>query len=91
MGRYLGRTRQTIWKWVKELKDAGLITCENTGSTCIINFTPVVTDSIQACKDYHTQESNKRNKEEKVYKTSFSKNKSLSTKDKIDQYNEFNF
>ena len=91
MARQIGVSRQTISKYLKELKNAGLITSHRTGSTCIIKFTSVVNLSIQRCKAQFTQVTNNRNEKEKLYMTPKKKFNPLTAKDKIGQYNEFDF
>lgn len=91
MGKMIGRSRQSISKYLKELKEAGLITTIRTKTTCQTSFTSVVNNSIKRCKAYLTQESNKRNEVKKLYKESFLKNKSLTTINNRRQYDEFNF
>ena len=73
MGKKIGVSRQTISKYLKELKEAGLITSSRTKTTCQIYFTPYVKNMIKHCQDTLTQVSNKRNEVKKVYKTSNSK------------------
>ena len=92
MGRKIGVSRQTISKYLKELKEAGLITSTRTKTTCQTSFTSLVNNSIKRCKAYLTEESNSRNKD-KLYKATNSKRGYKNTngnKEIIGEYNEWN-
>ena len=91
MAIQIGVSRQTISKYLKELKNAGLITSHRTGSRCQIEFTSVVNLSIQRCKAQFTQVINSRNEKEKLYMPIKKKFNPLTAKDKIGQYSEFDF
>ena len=91
MGKMIGRSRQSISKYLKELKEAGLITSIRTKTTCQTSFTSIVNNSIKRCKASLSKESNKRNKTKKVYKEPFLKNHSLKTQNNRSQYDDVGY
>jgi len=90
MARQIGVSRQSVSKYIKELKSAGLITSHRFGNTCKVEFTSVVNVALQRCKAQFTQVNNNRNEKEKILMFP-KKFNPLTTKDKNGQYNEFDF
>jgi len=93
MASQIGVSRQTISKYLKELRSAGLITSHRTGSTCQVEFTSVVNIALQRCKAQFTQVINNRNEKKKVYKTSILKKDSKNNngnKEIKEEYYEWN-
>ena len=92
-GKLLGVSRQTISKYLNELEEAGLIEriSQGDGKTCQVKLLPPVTNRIASCKETFTQVTNDRNEKEKLYMNRNRKFNPLTAKDKLGQYNEFDF